>query len=380
MSRPGEYLDPPNAEDAARAVQPAADEPSDDAEVSEIRENIRQTRADMTETIDELQERLSPSYVKEQVKQQVREQYTQIRDTIRDATIGKVEDMVDRISDTAYVTRRSIVETVSANPVPSALVGIGLAWLWMNRRSDSGRSRYGRGDGYRDPRSSSDYSGHYGWENASSRYQGSDRDWQRDTGYSRGVADKAGGALSTAAGKVQETASNLADRTKETASNLADKTKETVSGLIDQANQKYESVAQSAQYQARRVEETFNSSLRENPLAVGAVALAIGTAVGLAIPQTRKENEWMGEARDTLVDKAQSVASEAIDKVQQVAEKVANEASSTSSQGTQGYRAHGQGSQGQGSQDSSSYGSQGTGSAQGTSSSQGSGTQKYSGA
>ena len=56
------------------------------------------------------------------------------------------------------------------------------------------------------------------------------------------------------------------------------------------------------------------------PLAIGAVALALGTAVGLAVPQTA-ENEWMGEARDTLVDKAQSVSQDAIEKVQQVARR-----------------------------------------------------------
>jgi hypothetical protein len=60
-------------------------------------------------------------------------------------------------------------------------------------------------------------------------------------------------------------------------------------------------------------------------LAVGAVALALGTAFGLSIPQTQKENEWLGDARDTFVDKAQSMASDAIDKVQQVAEKVTDD-------------------------------------------------------
>jgi hypothetical protein len=40
----------------------------------------------------------------------------------------------------------------------------------------------------------------------------------------------------------------------------------------------------------------------------------------LAVPQTA-ENEWMGEARDTLVDKAQSVSQDAIEKVQQVARR-----------------------------------------------------------
>jgi hypothetical protein len=43
------------------------------------------------------------------------------------------------------------------------------------------------------------------------------------------------------------------------------------------------------------------------------------------VPQTRKENEWMGEARDTLVDKAQSVTQDAMGQVQQVAQKVTDE-------------------------------------------------------
>ena len=97
-------------------------------QVTEIRESIEQTRANMTETIDELQERLSPSHLKEQVREQVIEQYKQARETVREATIGKVEDMVERVSDTMYETRRSIVDTVTTNPIPSALVGIGLAW------------------------------------------------------------------------------------------------------------------------------------------------------------------------------------------------------------------------------------------------------------
>jgi ElaB/YqjD/DUF883 family membrane-anchored ribosome-binding protein len=363
MSRPGDYIGSPDvdADAARRQAESDTNEASSDSEanVSEIRESIRQTRADMTETIDALQERLSPSHMKDQVKEHVREQYTQLRNTIRVATVGKVEDMVERMSDTVNVTRRSIMETVSANPVPSALVGIGLAWLWMNRRSSS--SGYSDYSGYRGrdrqsrARSSSGMSGGYDWDDVSGRYadrdwQRDNRDWQRDTGTGGTLTDKAGGAISAAAGKVQETASNLADRTKETASHLADRTKETVSGLVDQANEKYAYVSERAQYQARRVEELFDSSMQQSPLAVGAVALAIGTAVGLAIPQTRKENELMGEARDTLVDKAQSVASDAIGKVQQVAEKVVNETTSTTSptgQGQSGQFGQRQSSQGQ---------------------------------
>jgi hypothetical protein len=40
--------------------------------------------------------------------------------------------------------------------------------------------------------------------------------------------------------------------------------------------------------------------LQENPLAVGTLAVGVGAAVGLAIPETSKEHEVMGEARDNL--------------------------------------------------------------------------------
>ena len=62
----------------------------------------------------------------------------------------------------------------------------------------------------------------------------------------------------------------------------------------------------------------------ENPLAMGALGIGVGAAVGLAIPETDKEHEVMGEARDTLVDKAQ----EKVQDVQQRAQSVAEEAQS----------------------------------------------------
>ena len=66
--------------------------------------------------------------------------------------------------------------------------------------------------------------------------------------------------------------------------------------------------------------------LQENPLAVGTLAVGVGAAVGLAIPETSKEHEVMGEARDNLVDKAQEKVQETQEKVQQVAGEAQNAA------------------------------------------------------
>ena len=60
---------------------------------------------------------------------------------------------------------------------------------------------------------------------------------------------------------------------------------------------------------------SFQRLVKENPLAVGAAAVAVGAAVGLALPSTRIEQEYMGEASEKIVDKAQQVARDAMDKV-----------------------------------------------------------------
>jgi hypothetical protein len=46
----------------------------------------------------------------------------------------------------------------------------------------------------------------------------------------------------------------------------------------------------------------------ERPLATCAVALGIGAAIGLLLPETERENDWMGEARESVVSSAQQMA------------------------------------------------------------------------
>ena len=65
-----------------------------------------------------------------------------------------------------------------------------------------------------------------------------------------------------------------------------------------------------------QVEHQFSRWMRENPLAVGAAAIAVGAAIGLAIPETERENQLIGETRDHIIDRAQEMATQ---KVQQVA-------------------------------------------------------------
>jgi ElaB/YqjD/DUF883 family membrane-anchored ribosome-binding protein len=240
----------------------------DDTEVDEVaatRAEIERTRADMSETVDAIQERLSPENLKEQAK-----------DRVKEATVGRAQE-----------AGSGIVETIRANPLPAALTGIGLGWLLVSaRRSASGQTRY-RGRAY-----PYDYP---------PRYEG------RTTTTSGGTSvPSPGEALERARDRVDESATQAHNRASEAASQAQDM----VSNLTHQAR-----------YQARRASGGFERMVRENPLAMGALAVGAGAALGLAIPQSTQEHEVMGEARDTFVEKAQEKAQDAQQRVQRVAQE-----------------------------------------------------------
>jgi hypothetical protein len=61
--------------------------------------------------------------------------------------------------------------------------------------------------------------------------------------------------------------------------------------------------------------------LQESPLALGALAVGVGAAVGFAVPGTSKENEAMGETRDNLVERGKQSARETRERTQKVLEE-----------------------------------------------------------
>jgi hypothetical protein len=305
-----------------------------EVDTTEIRAGIEETRAEMSETIEAIQERLNPQHLKEQVKDQVREQFEEAKATVRDATIGKAEDMVRNAGDTLNEARYGLMETIAQNPIPAALVGIGLGWLFVNRRSGASRS-YNRSDRNQYYRASQPYYGRQGGHASSASYYGSntyayENDLVDDR--QRGVKDTLHRAQATAGNVVdraQETVDTIAERTQETVGNVVNQAQETASTIANQTQEAVGYIADQAQYQAQRVEDRFQQALYENPLAVGAVALAVGTAVGFALPQTQRENELLGEARDTFIERAQDVAQDTLEKVQQVAGDVMDQAQTT---------------------------------------------------
>ena len=84
--------------------------------------------------------------------------------------------------------------------------------------------------------------------------------------------------------------------------------------------------ADSVQRMARQRKNQLQRTMEQNPLLVGASALILGAALAWPFPETDTENEWMGDARDNVIDRARDMAREAANKVQEAAGSVADEA------------------------------------------------------
>ena len=141
-----------------------------------------------------------------------------------------------------------------------------------------------------------------------------------------GMVDQAKGVAGQVADTVQDRVGQATDQASTQVSRLSDQANNQVSRLSDQASTQVEWLtdqagewAGQAQQQAEWTRTRASDLLRDSPLAVGAVILAVGGAVGLALPETQPEHRLMGEARDNLLERAASTAKETVEKVQHVA-------------------------------------------------------------
>jgi ElaB/YqjD/DUF883 family membrane-anchored ribosome-binding protein len=82
--------------------------------------------------------------------------------------------------------------------------------------------------------------------------------------------------------------------------------------------------------QAQRARSSYDAMVREQPLALGAIGLAIGACLAAVAPRTRQEDELMGEASDRLAEQAKQIGKEQLEKAQQVAAKAKDAATEPS--------------------------------------------------
>jgi hypothetical protein len=253
---------------------------SRDKSPAEIQAEIEATRTAMQADVEAIGNRVSPDRLKDQAKDVVSE--------VKDSVVEAIQGVGGQLGNQAGSWSGRAVEVVKANPLPSALVGVGLAWLLMRSTSEEKPTPYMTADvqplptpsyGTAPLRTTAPLGTEYApWDEASRN---------------AGTGQAGGSGLSERAGELGQQVSHKADDVRE-------------------------SVVQGA-HQAKR---GFERLLDENPLVLTSVALVLGASVSLLLPGTRQEDELMGGARDQLVDKARETASAAKEVVQETADEV----------------------------------------------------------
>ena len=284
----------------------------------EIERRIEETRQQMSQTLEALQERLAPGDLMEEAWKYVRGS---------GADVGK-----------------GLIETVRENPVPTLLIGIGLSWLVVGGSVSRSRSQ-----------------GPYGY------YQGYDgRDYDTDLGYEggtpgtyagdshrSGLADKARQTWQGAKEKISETAAKVKGRTSEMAERISDRGQDTGDSMHTQGqsksaqlNEKYQQAAHRSQEvyqhsmdraaelghnakaryseQKRRARQTVQTVIEDHPLAVVAIGVGVGAFIGAMLPTSRQEQQLLGDTGAQLRDTVMSAGREQVDRAREAVERTAH--------------------------------------------------------
>ena len=242
-----------------------------------LEREINQTRSEMNQTLDALEQRLTPGQL--------------------------VDECLKFFGKQGSEVLNSLGTCAKENPVPLMLTAIGITWMMLPSQR-------------RTPAMA--YRSHYGDE----VYGGNPKEYSAtEQGTLSNVGDKIKSGAASAREQLVSAKDALRDQAISSKDALADQfaaSKETVQGAVNRTTE----LAQAKVQQAR---EGFNTLLEEQPLIIGALGIAIGAALGAMLPSSEPEDRLLGEVSDTAMSKVKEQGAQAYERARQTVTKVAEE-------------------------------------------------------
>ncbi|MCG5241675.1 hypothetical protein [Azospirillum doebereinerae] len=277
---------------------PAAN-PDATPDLDTLEGEIRASRARIDGTVDALRGRIARLSPRTLMERTMKHAYTP---NDRDEHGYPVREPQSR-----QTTSRSssVIGNVTSNPIPLALVGIGLGWLALS--STGYDRRIARSSTVRNVR------------HRASDAVGGAMDYARDT------FSSASDSVRNAAGSVYDSASDAVSGAYDSASGAVsgayDSASERVSGAVGGASGRVSNRLPSVQTGGSHMRERLHgvsSSIwelvEEHPVVAGAMGIALGAAIGAALPSTQYENRWVGDYADEATERAKALAMDALDR------------------------------------------------------------------
>jgi len=177
-----------------------------------------------------------------------------------------MSDMTEKSSD--FV--KDLGNAVRSNPVSAGLIGMGMLWMFT-----AGKSAGRAGDMFR----------------------------------------------STGINRLPDTAKNVLGNVRSGLASGADSVAEQGSATLDQASDFVRSLREpGVAFETAR--DNLSELFRTQPLALGAIGLAIGAGIAAALPNTDIENTYLGEVSETVKSKTAEIAGQQFDKAATLATDV----------------------------------------------------------
>jgi len=243
---------------------------------ADVEREVEATRGQIDQTVEALKEKMQPKEL--------------------------FDEATRLMGSTSNKVLTTVVEQAKANPIPIALIGVGIAWLALSqtRKASAGTDAY---------------AGQY-YET----YEGYDEDGNFSTKLKRRVSDAVGqarGALAGAKAKAEGAAAAAKEKLAAGKTAAADG-----AGQASGRFAEFRTTAQTRAAEASRAAQArFQETLDSEPLILAAIGLAVGAAIGASLPASRTENRLIGPHRDRLVGKGRDMAKSSLDEARSVAQR-----------------------------------------------------------
>jgi ElaB/YqjD/DUF883 family membrane-anchored ribosome-binding protein len=269
---------------------------------AQLEREAEQTRSQLAQRLDELRERITPGQL--------------------------VDEAVDYAKDSGGgVFVRNLGRQATANPLPVALIGAGIAWLMLSngKRQSTAAASINRAaeaaiDGAR--QSMADVGaqiGEFGQKASAQATEVGQQASERANNWASDASDRVTDARGPRAGNAISSLSENASSAYETAKSRASETYERVA---DQAKQASSTTADTVAGLGQRTAAASRDLLqfcKTQPLVIAGLGMALGAILGALIPPTETEDNLMGETSDRLKDQAREVAEDQIERTKSAA-------------------------------------------------------------
>src|SRR6267378_2172375 len=184
-------------------------------------------------------------------------------------------------------------EAVRKNPLSAALIGMGVLWLFTGSRPVETAGDFVRNAGL-----------------------------DRIPGAAGNAFDAARSSVRSGTEAIGERVASVKGAAREGAVDALDNATRYGRDYADRASEYVTSIPGIGVDIFDTVRSNLSDVFRAQPLALGAIGIAIGAGIAAALPATELETDYLGETSDTIKAKAAEFAAEQTDRVTTVAENV----------------------------------------------------------